>query len=146
MHRTIKHLFLVFVILALGLVSSFVVVPPRPAQAAVDCNAGVAIIGVSVNPGISPGSVSVKAEVSNTLERECAVQITYYANVTYAPTGLTYFASQSLVWAIAPGGIVTQATFPIEGEFPPIGVTYSQSTAASALLHHLDPACPFANC
>lgn len=142
MHRTIKHMLRVFAIIALVLLPSLVV-NPRTASAAEDCNAGTALVPGSflLTPTIGGATATVK--VSNATTATCYVLITFYANIKYAPSGLTYLAAIAEVSSVPPTGGTATASF---SDLSIVGFSVTESPTATAVLHHFNPACPTGAC
>lgn len=114
----------------------FVVVgiTPRPASAAVTCNAGTQVVPGSflLTPGLGGATASV--EINNSSANECFVLLILYVNIKDDTTGYKYLATLSQVLDVGPGGGTGSSFFAV-----PTGFSVEQTQSATAVLRKFNP-------
>jgi len=115
--------------------SAVVGVTPRTASAAINCNAGSAVVSGSFLLTPSLGGATASVDISNSTANECFVLLTLYVNIKDDTTGYKYLATISQVLDVVPGGGTGSSFFAV-----PTGFSVERSFSATAVLRHFNPA------
>ena len=155
MHRNFKHMLQVFAIIAMVLLIALVV-PPKAAQAVENCNAGVDIVPGTLTYSLPAYNYVVfNVNVTNTTSVTCIVQVTFYLDVTYTPTGKTRRISETTLAALPPLGAAYNndgvVTVGVAGQFIDVSFTnwslFTTSVPSDAVeLRKFNPRCPSGGC
>jgi hypothetical protein len=108
---------------------------PRTASAGLNCNAGSAIVSGSFMLIQGLGGATASVDISNSTATDCFVLLTLYVNIKDDTTGYKYLATISQVLDVVLGGGTGSSFFAA-----PTGFSVEQSTSATAVLRHYNPA------
>jgi hypothetical protein len=108
---------------------------PRTASAALNCNAGSAIVPGSFLLTQGLGGATASVDISNSTATDCFVLLTLYVNIKDDTTGLKYLATISQVLDVVMGGGTGSSFFAV-----PTGFSVEQSPSVTAVLRHFNPA------